>query len=57
MAVTKRLIDFFENNCKWCKWYRGKDDPVICDKEPPCLPREELKKIIEERRGRKASPF
>ena len=51
MVIKKRLIEFFNKTCRWCKYFRGLDDPVFCDREEPCLSRkdlEEMRKVVEE---------
>lgn len=46
-----KLIAYYETSCRWCKDYRGKGDPIVCDSEEPCLNREdlaEMRKLVKE---------
>lgn len=53
MATEKRFIEVYEKVCRWCKYFRGVNDPVLCDSNEPCLSRkglEEMQKEVEEER-------
>ena len=42
---TTELLEYYEKSCRWCKDFRGKDDPIVCDNDNPCLTREDLTKM------------
>lgn len=45
MAIKEGLIEVYQKVCRWCKYFRGVEDPLLCDSEEPCLVREDLEEM------------
>lgn len=51
------LINLFYNKCRWCSYYRGEDSTLFCDKDIPCISRDEqyrLQKILQSKNSGEA---